>query len=831
MVIQRKVRLAFILASLALIPDASAQVLISEVCADNSAVLSPGGTAPDYVEIHNPNATNFTLTSSWALTDDITVNNKWTFPNGTVVPAKGFIIVWLDTVNNYAGLVTTNFSLRGSGEELALFQGSTRRDYIRFGPQIKGTVLCRYPTSSNTWVLGKQTPGATNVSLPVGVAAPLRINEALATNSLGDDWLELYNPSTNGPVAIGNMVFSQTNNLSGVAALPPNAFIDSGAFLQFHCSGDTNRGDHLNFKLSSTFGDKLYLYASNRTTLLDTIAFGPQTRDVSYGRLPDGGTNFFLFTPTNRVTPAAPNDWLPITNVVVNEVLIHTDPPLEDAVELLNTTDQSVDISYWWLSNSRDQPLKFRIPSPTIIPAHGFKVFFEQVGTTNAGFNRSGTGNDPDFTFNSAHGDQIVLTVGLSNGAVTGFQSARDILASANGVAFTRYTKSDGGTDLAPESGRTFGHDNPATLADFRLSAGATNAYPLVGPLVITEIMYRPPDVIAGGITNDNVLDEFIELTSVTNIALLLYDPAYPTNTWHLENSVTFRFPTNVSVAAGASILVVSFDPKTNATLTGSFRTKYSLSTNVPIFGPYSGKLNNASDTVELYKPDPVQLAPHPDAGYVPAILVEKVHYQNSNGWPVAADGTGQSLQRLSRTGYGNDLTNWFAALPTAGFMPDFGQRPVISVSPASQSTAVTSNVTFSVVASGSPVITYFWRRSATNVLMTTNSSLLLTNVQVAQSGTYDVILTNTFGSATSSVATLSVAGPPQPVSLLRQSNGVVQITMDGLAGHVYELNATTNFVNWVFINRTTNTQARQILFDATATNLPMRFYRGGVVQ
>lgn len=818
------------LAVLLFASSGSAQILINEVCADNGSVYSPGATIPDYLELYNSSTTNVTLNSTWSLTDDITIPNKWTFPNGTVIAPNGFLVIWLDTVNNYTGLVTTNFSLRASGEQVALYRGSTQLDYIRFGPQIKDTSLSRYPTGNNTWTLGKQTPGATNVSLPLGLAAPLRINEILATNSLGSDWLEFYNPSTNGPVAIGGMVFSQTNNLSGVIGLWPNGFIGSGDFIQFLCTGDTNRGDHLNFKLSSTLGETIYLYASDRTTLLDAITFGPQTRDVSYGRLPDGGTNFFLFTPTNRVTPAAANNWLPITNIFVNELLIHTDPPLEDAVELMNTTDLPVDVSNWWLSNSPDQPLKFRIPSPTIIPAHGFKVFFEMVGVTNAGFNRSGTGNAPDFTFNSAHGDQIVLTVDLASGAVTGYQSVRNIPASANGVAFTRYEKSDGGTDLVPESRRTFGHDNPVSVTDFRTSAGATNAYPLIGPIIITEIMYRPPDILAGGVTIDNVLDEFVELTSVTNIVTPLYDEAYPTNTWHVEGGISFRFPTNISMTGRGAALIVAFDPMTNAAFTAAFRTKYNINTNVTIFGPYAGKLSNASASVNLYKPDPVQLAPHPDVGYVPSILVEKVKY-DTNTWPAGANGTGQSLQRVSLSGYGNDQTNWFAAAPNAGSLLSAGPPPAITTPPAGQLTAVTSNVTFSVTATGSQPITYYWRHDGTNVLVSTNSMLLLTNVQTSDSGAYDVVVANSFGSATSTVATLSVAGAPHPVAVVRLTDGTVQVTMEGQVGHVYDLLATSNFVDWVLINHTTNSVNQQIILDLTATNQPMRFYRGEVLR
>ena len=54
-----------------------------------------------------------------------------------------------------------------------------------------------------------------------------------------------------------------------------------------------------------------------------------------------------------------------MTNVVINEVLAHTDPPLEDAVELFNPTSQSVDISGWFLSNTGKSLKKFRIPNGT----------------------------------------------------------------------------------------------------------------------------------------------------------------------------------------------------------------------------------------------------------------------------------------------------------------------------------------------------------------------------------------------------------------------------------------------------------------------------------
>lgn len=768
------------LLALAVSFTARAQVVINEVCADNGSLESPALTLPDYVELYNPGATNVTLTG-WALTDDLEDDTKWTFPAGTVIASHSYLVVWLDTTNTYPGLISTTFSLRSSGEEVALFQGSTRRDYVRFGPQIKDYSLSRRENGTTNWTLGLPTPGATNSYVTLGTPLALRINEALATNSVGEDWLELYNPSTNGPAPIGGMVFSDTNNLSGFPGLWPNSFIDTDKFIQFLCMSDTNRGDRLNFKLSSTAGETLYLYASNRTTMIDSFSFGPQQGDVSYGRLPNGGTNFFFFSPTNRVTPGAANDWRSLNSIVVNEVLTHTDPPLEDAVELLNLTGQPVDVSHWYISNSRNLPLKFRIPAGTVIPAYGHKVFFEQAGSATPGFNRSATGNYPDFTFNSAHGDEVVLTAATAAG-VTGERSVRDLPAAANGVSIGRHIKSDGGTDFTPQSQRSFGNDGATTLANFRLSAGLANAYPCVGPMVFSEIMYHPSDFIYGGVTNDNTIEEYIELKNITNAPVKLFDPAYPTNTWRIKGGVSFRFPTNITVAANSAILVVNFNPQTNLTQLADFRAKYGVSADVPVFGPYSGKLNNKSDILELYKPDPVQLPPHPDAGYVPDILVEKIKYEDNAPWPAGADNTGQALQRISHTGYANDHTNWFAGPATPG-NPEIPEIPPIIMAPP-QSVVVMpgQDATFNVQAIGTPVLSYQWYWNGLELPGANGPSFTISPVESFYEGSYYVVIVNPAGTTMSDPASLFILTPPAitepPVSQIVTQGTFAAITV-----------------------------------------------------
>jgi len=137
-----------------------------------------------------------------------------------------------------------------------------------------------------------------------------------------------------------------------------------------------------------------------------------------------------------------------------------------------------------------------------------------------------------------------------------------------------------------------------------------------------------------------------------------------PTNVWRLANAVSFNFATNQTISGGARLLVVGFNP-TNATLLNAFRARYG--TNATIVGPYSGQLANAGESLELWRPDAPQAAPHPDAGFVPQLLVERINYSDLSPWPTNADGFGPSLQRIVAGNYGNDPVNWRASAPTAG--------------------------------------------------------------------------------------------------------------------------------------------------------------------
>lgn len=636
-------------------------LVLNEVLAAPGSQTNSDGSVADWVELYNPSPTDLAL-GGMSLTDDSPTTHRWVFPAGLTLPAGSRRLVKFDgnapASTNDTGLLNTGFGLNNSGDAVYLYSASaTLLDSVVFGPQADGFSLARVPDASGDWTLALPTPGSGNLAAELGSTADVRINEWAASVANGPDWFELYNAGLQ-PVALGGLYLTDKLNNRTKHLVAPLSFLGTATngFLKFIADGDTAQGaNHVAFSLDAG-GEALGLFPPGTGPAIDSVTFGPQTTGVSEGRFPDGAANRVFFT-----TPSAgePN-WLPLTNVFINEVLTHTDLPLEDAVELHNASAVPVDISGWWLSDDKDELRKFHIPAGTVLAPGGYAVFYEYQFNPEPGVPGS-------FSFNSAKGDSVWLSATDANGLLNGFRDRARYGPQFNGISFGRVPTSTG-VDFVAMQALSFGTDvtamSPTNQIDlFRTGRGAPNAAPRVGPVVLSEIMYHP--LVFG--TNDNARDEFVELHNPGFATVPLYDPYHPTNGWRLRGGVDFDFNTSHSLAPGDFLLLVSFDPATDAAAVAAFRTAYG--TNGTLVGPFRGRLDNAGESLELYAPDNPQTLP-PDVGLVPYVLIERVAYSDAAPWPTNAAGFGLSLQRLSLAAYGNDPTNWFAALPSAGYAP-----------------------------------------------------------------------------------------------------------------------------------------------------------------
>jgi hypothetical protein len=86
---------------------------------------------------------------------------------------------------------------------------------------------------------------------------------------------------------------------------------------------------------------------------------------------------------------------------------------------------------------------------------------------------------------------------------------------------------------------------------------------------------------------------------------------------------------------------------------------------------------------------------------------------------------------------------------------------PTFSTHPTTQTATVGDSVTLTVAGGGSPAPTLQWRKGGVNISGATSSSLVLSNVQLADAGSYDCVATNSEGTATSTAATLTVNAAP----------------------------------------------------------------------
>ena len=330
-------------------------------------------------------------------------------------------------------------------------------------------------------------------------------------------------------------------------------------------------------------------------------------------------------------------------DVVINEVLAHSHADASDWIELYNTTGTAIDIGGWFISDSNENLKKYQIANGTTIGPYRYFVFYENLQFGNI--------NDPGcfepFAL-SENGEKLYLS-SAQNGTLTGYRDEEDFGASETGVSFGRYYKSSTG--------------NYNFVAMGQNTPGSANAYPKVGPIVISEIMYNPNWPFGSSYTNDQY--EYIELCNITAEPVTLYD--YETGEpWKFTSGVDFLFPADapVTIPAGGRLLVVDKP--------AAFTLRYPAVPTEIILGPYNGKLSNSGESLELSMPGDVNVS-----GERQYIRIDRVNYsdgshpENCPGgidlWPIEPDGFGLSLSRRVLSEYGNDPDNWITSIPSPG--------------------------------------------------------------------------------------------------------------------------------------------------------------------
>jgi len=361
-------------------------------------------------------------------------------------------------------------------------------------------------------------------------------------------------------------------------------------------------------------------------------------------------------------------------SVSITEVLSHTDLPSLDTIEIRNDSDQPIDISGWYLSDSDTNWKKYEIPVDSVIPSQGYITFDESDFNPNGLWNpNAGEPADWEFAISSS-GDQVYL-IESENGNPLYFAAERDFGAARNGVSFGQYLNSEEEEYFTAQSAVTIGSENSA---------------PLVGPLVITEIMYQN---IPGEMS-------WIEIQNISSSRVDLFDNANTDQVWKV-NGIAFDFPPNQSISQSGVALIVSGDPVL-------FRAQNSVPPEVPIYGPFEGSIQADGENLRLEMPEPDEPEPK-------FITIDAVRYSTTDPWPSVAEGLGHSIERVFVNEFGNEPKNWeisenSGGTPGISILPPTAARIESSISSLMSGSVIGENadpVTFNVANFGIETLNY----------------------------------------------------------------------------------------------------------------------------
>jgi len=317
----------------------------------NEVLTSSSAPDVDAIEIFNPTIFPADI-SGWYLTDDDQFPWKYRFPNGSMIPAGGFLVVDESQFNPTSGL-GASFALSSLGDDVYLFSGNANSELtgythgFQFGGAQTGVSFGRYVNDAGDEQFPAQvtrTFGAANSGPRVG---PVVINE-IQYNPLpgGDEFVELLNIS-------GNTVSLYD------PAFPTNRWSVNGFGYTFPANASLAPGQ---LAVVTTIDSQSFRAKYNLPAA--ALVFGPAT-----GSLQDSGERLELLAPDAPTTNGTP--FYAIDTIRYNDRL-----PWSPAADGAGASLQRL-----WGSAYGNGPTNWTaaVPTPGALRPFGFKPEFTNL--------------------------------------------------------------------------------------------------------------------------------------------------------------------------------------------------------------------------------------------------------------------------------------------------------------------------------------------------------------------------------------------------------------------------------------------------------------------
>lgn len=355
--------------------------------------VQPDGNGETWMELYNASDGDVRL-DNFYVSDASTNLLRYQLPEGTLAAGE-YIVVYL-TGETGADRIEASFRLGRADTHvyLANWQGVLMSE-LAWEPDVPAGLTVVALEDGSAGYTAFPTPGAPNsdqVFSSIEITEmddgdPVLLNEALRTNKYsavdadGDrsEWVELYNHSAE-PVSLSGYYLSDDAADRFKWAFP-DVELPGGAYLVVFLSGKDRAGDelHASFRLSdeeeAVYLTRLDGLRSDSLTLPVTL---PDNASVGRG---EGGAIRYYAQPTPGYENAYGYETADSigcfdqNGVYISEVsaVSAAKSGKNDWIELYNGSQETVDLTGWYLSDSDNEPLKYQISGVTI-EAGGYAV-------------------------------------------------------------------------------------------------------------------------------------------------------------------------------------------------------------------------------------------------------------------------------------------------------------------------------------------------------------------------------------------------------------------------------------------------------------------------
>jgi len=406
--------------------DTSGGLVINEVVSSNRrSLVDPALGSPDWIELYNSGTRDLDI-SGCGLSDNIRKPHKFVFPEGTIIKAGEYLIVYAASNSGAAAtdVLCTGFGLSKGGEQLILSDGFDGLLAQMELPPLKTDISYARRADGSYGYCAVPTPGEANteeIAASITALFAGQTPEALVLSEVmpqsdesGYPWVEVQNTGDRA-LELENYCLSDSGGNLLRWQFPPST-LAAGAYAVVYLSGldDEGAGLHSSFRLGK--GETRIFLSSLQGDLLDELHWEegmPKGVSVVRGegicytaypsREAENSSDIFHDLRLNEMAKDAP--------ILISEVqkknrvsVIDSDGDRSEWAELANFSGKNQLLHGYFLSDDPLDPYKWALPDIEL-PAGGYLLVFL------SGKNRTDPGGELHASFRlSDEENELLLT-------------------------------------------------------------------------------------------------------------------------------------------------------------------------------------------------------------------------------------------------------------------------------------------------------------------------------------------------------------------------------------------------------------------------------------